>query len=284
MADAGALTLAFLRAHPADAARVLETAEPAGRAELFRRIPARVGGEVLAQLPPRSAAQTLSALPDERATELLARMGVQRAVAVLQHIDEPRRSQLIGGLPTASALATKLLIGYPEDAVGAHMDPAVLALPPGASAADALHRAIHAERTLERIFVVDDGGRLLGWLPLDELLRAPQAAMLESLRPRSAAVLAAQTPLAGAATHPGWHQASILPVVDRGNRLVGELTRDALERALHAARSSAAPPHPLEDSIGGVVARSYWHGLSGILRVLLSLLPPVAPVARRREG
>lgn len=284
MADASALTLAFLRLHPRDAAQVLEAVEPAARAELFGRIPARVGSEVLAQLMPRSAAQTLSALPDDRATELVARMRVQRAVAMLQHVDEPRRSRLIAALPTASALATRLLLGYEADEVGSHMDPAVLALAPGAGAAEALQRVIHAQPPVDRIFVVADDGRLLGWLPLEELLRAPQAAALETLKPRAAPLLAARTPLASAGTHPGWHDTSILPVVDRGNRLVGTLTRDALERATQQWRVSGATARPLEDSLTGMAVRSYWQGLSGILRVLLTLLPPIGAAARRQGG
>lgn len=284
MADAGALTLAFLRSHPGDAAQVLETVDPAARAELFSRVPARVGGEVLAQLMPRSAAQTLSALPDERATELVGRLRVQRAVAMLQHVDEPRRSRLIAALPTASAIATRLLLGYADNEVGSHMDPAVLALAPGASAADALQRVVRAEPPVDRIFLVDGDGRLLGWLPLDEILRAPQSAALEALKPRVAPLLAARTPLAAAEMHPGWQEASILPVVDRANRLVGTLARDGLARATQQPRGGEAAARPLDDSLAGMAVRSYWHGLSSILRVLLTLLPPIGPVSRRHEG
>jgi hypothetical protein len=95
---------------------------------------------------------------------------------------------------------------------------------------------------------------------------------------RPDAVLAASTPLAGAAAHPGWRRSSLLPVVEPGDRLLGALTRDALERALGGApgRSSAAG----EDTLLGLLARSYWEGLSGIAEAAATLLPP----ARRVSG
>ena len=47
MAEAQALTLAFLADHPAEAARVVETLAVSDAAALFAEIPARVGAHVL---------------------------------------------------------------------------------------------------------------------------------------------------------------------------------------------------------------------------------------------
>ncbi len=278
MADAESLTYAFMRAHPAEAAQVLEAVVAAEAAALLARAPAHTGAGVLAAMLPASAARAVAALDDERATELVGALGAQSAVALLRHIGEPRRSQLIAGLPTAAALASRLLLGYPEDSVGAWADPHVVAAAPETPASDALERVRGTDSAHEGVFVVDAGQRLLGWLPLALLLRAPQGTALEALMSRPDAVLAASTPLAGAAAHPGWRRSSLLPVVEPGDRLLGALTRDALERALGRApgRSSAAG----EDTLLGLLARSYWDGLSGIAEAAATLLPP----ARRVSG
>ena len=77
MAEAGVLTLAYVSAHPADAARVLETVPPAESAALFASLPARAAAPVLpAMLPPR-AARVLGALDDEHALALLSAAGAQ---------------------------------------------------------------------------------------------------------------------------------------------------------------------------------------------------------------
>jgi len=179
---------------------------------------------------------------------------------------------------TAAALASKLLLGYVEDSVGAWTDPDVLALPGATRAGDALERVRHAEATVRRVFVTTGEGRLEGWVPLPALLRAPADATLGSILQRPESVISARTPLAGALAHPGWEHASLLPVVEPGERLVGVLTRDALTRALgRTARAQRAAP---AGTLGGMLALGYWDALSGGAEAMVTLLPGVRAVGR----
>jgi magnesium transporter len=280
MADAESLTHAFMRAHPAEAAQVLEALPAAEAAALLTRTPAHTAAPVLGAMLPASAAQAVGAVDDERATELVGALGAQPAVALLRHIGEPRRSRLIAGLPTAAALAARALLGYPEDSVGAWAEPGVVAVAPETPASEALERTRRTDSTLGYVFVVDASRRLAGWLPLAVLLRAPTGARLEALMSRPPALLAATTPLAGAAAHPGWQAASVLPVVEVGERLLGALSRDALERALGRARD-AAPPAGGETLLG-VLARGYWESLSGITEAAATLLPQAPRIGGER--
>jgi Mg/Co/Ni transporter MgtE len=278
MADAATLTFAFMRAHPADAARVLESATVPQVVELFVGVPARIGGAVFAELPPRTAAKVLLAMPEERAIDILAQIGSQPAVAVLRHIEEPHRGQLIAGLPTAAALAAKLLVQFVDDSVGSHVDPSVIATASSMRVGEALERVRHADMPVDRLFIVDDQRRLLGWIALDALLRAPSEAKLDTLVREVPARLAAHTPLSGARSHPGWQVSSALPVVDRGNRLVGVITRDALERALQ--RTTAPDTEaPVENSLTAVLVRGCWLGMSGIIEAVAASLPAARPIS-----
>lgn len=282
MADAETLSLAFMRTHPAEAARVLEAQAPAAAAELLGRVPARLAAPVLSAMLPNAAARSLAGLDDEPALALLGGLGTQPVVAVLRHVAEPRRARLIAGLPTAAALASKLLLGYVEDAVGAWADPDVLALPGATRAAEALERVRHTDATVQRVFVTSAGGKLEGWVPLPALLRAPEGATLASVMQRPEAVIPAQTPLAGALRHPGWERASLLPVVEIGERLVGVLTRDALTRALgRSARATRVAPG---ETLAGMMALGYWDVLSGGAEAMATLLPKVDAVGRRANG
>jgi len=266
-----------MRVHPAEAARVLEAVEPREAALLLARVPARLAAPVVAAMLPSAATRSLAGLQDDQALALFGELGTQPVVAMLRHFSEPRRSRLIDGLPTTAALASKLLLGYVEDSVGAWTDPDVLTLPGATRAAEALERMRHVEATLQRVFVIDDAGQFAGWVPLSMLLRAPAGASLTSVMTRPESTLPAQTPLTGALTHPGWERASIMPVVESGERLVGALTRDALARALRrTARPSRAAD---DDTIVGTMARGYWDALSGGAEAMVTMLPPVRPVA-----
>jgi Mg/Co/Ni transporter MgtE len=180
---------------------------------------------------------------------------------------------------SAAALASKLLLGYVEDSVGAWTDPDVLALPGATRAAEALERVRHIDATVQRVFVTGSDGRLEGWVPLPALLRAPEGATLASVMQRPDGVMSAKTPLAGALAHPGWESSSLLPVLESGERLVGVLTRDALTRAL--GRSARATPAIPGETLAGMLALGYWDALSGGAEAMVTLLPPVKAVGGR---
>lgn len=283
MADVESLTLAFLSAHPAEAARVLERLPGGQAAELFSRVPARVGAPALVAMLPTAAARVLAALEDAPALALLTSVGVQAAVSVLRYVAEPRRGRLIEGLPTATAMASRLLLGYPEDAVGAWVDPDVIALPPETPARDALERVRTGEEAnIDRLYAIDGERRLIGIVELAALMRAAQTATLEVLMHKPAAVLTAMTTLTGAASQRGWERASALPVVERGGRLIGILPRATLARAL--ARHRAAAQAVAEVSLAGMIGRGYWDTVSGLAEAAIALLPAAKPVHPEQNG
>lgn len=275
------LSLAFMRGHPAQAARVLEALPEADAAALFQRAPARLGAAVLAAMLPRRAARCIEALDDARALEVLVSMGTQPTVAVLRHLPEARRQPLIAGLPTATALASTLMLGYTEDTLGAWADPDVITLTADARVGDVLERVRQTPPAHAWVFVTDAQQRLAGVVGLAALLQAPHGASVATLMQRTPAVLAANAPLSGAAAHPGWERSSTLPVVEPGERLVGALTRDALARAL---RRIAPAPVASDATLPVLFARGYWHTLSGLFESGLALLPRVPAALEGNDG
>ena len=276
MADAETLTQAFIDAHPSDAARELAALPANEAAALFVRLPPRLGGPVLAAMLPPTAARVLDALDNDRVMALLASIGVQPAVAILRHLPDPRRSRLIDGLPTAVALASRMLLGYPEDTVGAWTDPDIVALPPETTVADATARIRVATSDVGRVHVIGPGERLVGTVELAALLRAQETAQLGSVLGEPPHVLAAVASLAGAATHRGWNLTASLPVVERGDRLVGVLRRATLARALRRTGADARARE--QESLSAVLARGYWDALSGLVAATITLLPSARPV------
>ena len=276
MAEAQTLTLAFVSSHPADAARVLEALPAVDAADLFETLPARALAPVLTAMLSPAAARIIAVLDDRVALGLLAAAGVQAAVAILRHIPEPRRSRLIEGLSTATALASRLLLGYPEDTVGAWVNPETIALAPEVTAADALAR-VRSENDLEagEIYVVGNEQILLGLIDLQVLLRAPPATALSALMRPAIASLPALMPLSGAAAHKAWRRTSVLPVVERGMRLVGVLHATQLAQA---SGSGVRRAEAGEDTLLGLVARGYWDTVSGLLTIGLNALPPTKRV------
>lgn len=277
MAEPEALTLTYIRAHPAEAARVLERIPGADAAALFATVPARAGAPVLTAMLPSAAARILGSLDDAPTLALLGAAGVQAAVTVLRYIPEPRRSRLLGGLPTATAVASRVLLGYPDDSVGAWANPDFIAFAPETRVSDALERIRDGnERNVEQVYAVDHDQRLIGIVDLLDLLRVPDSTTLAAVLHKPLTMLTAMTPLTGAATQRGWQQSSVLPVVERDGRLIGVMHRATLARAL--ARSRATTQSAAEVTITGVLTRGYWDAASGLVEAGLWLLPPAKPV------
>jgi len=282
MAEAHSLSFAFMRLRPAQAARVLEAMPAADAAALFARVPARLGTIVLSAMLPTAAARSIGQLDDERAMELIGALGVQPATALLRHVAEPRRGRLIAGLPTAIALASRAFLGYAEDSVGAWTDPDVIALPGASAVREALERVRSTRAYADEIFVVESDQRLAGQVRLADLLRAAENVPIGTLPMKDEALLAVHTPLAGAMSHPGWAEHGALPVVERGKRLIGVLTREALVGA--ATRIGGSPRPEDGGTVAGTLARGYWESLSGVVQAAVTLLPVIGPVNGRRGG
>lgn len=282
MSDAQALTLAFVGNHPVEAARVIEALPAADAAALFAEIPARIGHRVLTAMLTTAAARVLGALSDAQALALLTAAGTQTAVALLRHIADPRRTRLIAGLPTVSALASRVLLAFPEDAVGAWCDPEVIALAPATSALDALQRVRQGhESGIERIVVVDAERRIAGEATLEALMHAPDRATLANVMRPPVTKIAAMMPIAAATALRAWEQASTLPVVDRDGRLIGVLRRSALARAMR--ERSRQTQAVAARTVTAIVASGYWNVISGLAGAALTMLPAVDRVAPEDE-
>jgi magnesium transporter len=270
------LSFAFLESHPTDAARVLERVAPQGVAALLADAPARLVAPALRAMLPLHAARCLETLADDIVSGLLRAMGPQAGVAVLHYVPEARRAALLAQLPTPLAVAFHLLLGYPQDSVGAWMNPRVLALPEDTTAENVLRRLRESEGENDcSIFVISSAQQLLGRVDLPEVLRAGHDARLSGLMHKVVYTLPARSSILAVERHAGWDDRQLLPVVERENRFVGALDRGVLVRAL--LRRRPAGPGARYGDIAAVAANQYWLGVAGLIQAIVAMLPVARP-------
>lgn len=277
------LSLEFMRSHPAQAARVLESLPAEDAVEMFGYAPARLADSVLTNMLPNKAANCLALLDEERALELLAPMGTQPCVSILRYMPETRRRAMIAGLPTAVSVASSLLLGYADDTVGAWVDPDVTMMSVDTRVGQALDRLRMGEsRECALLFVIDTKAHLVGQASINALLKANDEVTLGAIMQRSGFTLMAHAPLAATPAHPGWESGFMLPVVERDGRLIGMMTRDSLTRALR--RTTSSTDNVVEHaSLSQLFALGYWHALSGLLEGALTILPKVSPILEKND-
>jgi magnesium transporter len=273
------LTLAFVEGHPADAARVLEGLPAPESAAFVARLPARLGALLLRHMAPLYGGRLLALLDEKTALALVERLSLQEAAGLLQQLSSERQARLLQALPVATAVALRLLIGYPRSTCGAAMDPWPPAASPGTLAEEALAqvRAFDGDPG-DALFVVNGQRRLLGVVPLAVLVKAtPRDTLMKLMRPPVHAVSALAT-LSSVAQHSGWAEFHALPVVERDNRLVGRLHRSAVNPTRQPPLE-AAEGHP-----GAGLAAAYWQVLAALAQIVVGVLPAIRPIDGTRNS
>jgi len=266
------LSFAYIESHPVDAARVLERVAPPNVSALLADMPARLAAPMLRAMLPLHAARCLENLEDQSVPGLLRAMGPQSGVAVLHYMAESRRNDLLAQLPTAQAMAFRLLLGYPEDTVGAWMDPRVLALPANTTTEAALRRLREADEDCAAgIYVIGTDQSLQGHVDLPALLRAPADAPLYKIMHKATYTLPARATIRAVEEHAGWDDHQSLPVVERDNRFVGALDRGVLARAFLRNRTNR--PNAGYSAVAATIAGGYWLGVSSLIQLIVGLLP-----------
>jgi magnesium transporter len=278
MREVNGLSLAFIGGHPAEAARVLEGLSPADSAEFLAEVEPRLAVPVLRHLGPAFSAKVFGRLSDDQVGRLLQPMGPQEVSRLLQHVPVERQTPLLARLPVATAVAVRMLIGYPRGTCGACMDPSPLVFAAEGTIAEGLEHLRQFEgEPGDCAFICESQRRLVGVISLAELVRAaPRAAVASAMRPPEHTVSALAS-VGSLAEHRGWERFHVLPVVERDNRLVGAVHRRTLLTQLSGASAKADPP--LAAGAAGV----YWLTLSALTQGVVRALPPVSPVGKTRR-
>jgi magnesium transporter len=283
MRESNRLSLAFAESHPADAAQVLAALPVADSTAFLGALPAKTAAALARRLPPDYAAHVLERLEPEPAARLVEALGPQAAAAALTRAAPGTQAAMLNAVPVATAVALRLLVGYPEDTAGARMDPWTPMLPAHLTVAEAVDELKGFDGELGSVvFVVAAERRLVGWVGLAELLRASPRDSLERVMKKAAPAVSALTPLASLVHHPRWSEHHLLAVVERDDRLVGALKHAAVADAVNGGDGGA---RGAADAMT-LMAASYWQSAAALMQLAVSLLPAVPPVdgGERRDG
>lgn len=194
----------------------------------------------LAQLPAEKAALALHRLEhDFRARVLASEHDPVFLKYLLEVLDTDEAADLIADLPRAEgdslleglsrAEEVEQLLSYPPDSAGGIMDTHLLVASLSdsvAEASDYLRRHAAEVDQNHDLWVVDDEGRLAGYVSLAQLLIAPQTSLLEELAERDPPSVSPDTDQEQAAHMVERYDLSQLPVVDEQGQLLGQITSE----------------------------------------------------------
>ena len=167
-------------------------------------------------------------IDDEKIGRLIVRADPDDAVMFIDSLSDHRREKILALLDPERQAAVRELINYPEGTVGRIMTTDFMALSPDTTAQGAIDK-IRERGELESFFylyVVDQAGKLVGVVPIRNLVIAPPNRKLSDMMiadPVKANVFTDQEEAARLVSR---YELLALPIIDEAGRLEGIITVD----------------------------------------------------------
>jgi magnesium transporter len=210
------------KSHPADIALLFKGLAPAEVRQLFDVLfSSRRAATTLKELPPELLPDILALIDDEKVGRLIVRADPDDAVTFIDSLPEERRERVMNLLDPERRAAVRELINYPEGTVGRLMTTDFMAQ----GAIDKIRERGELE-SFFYLYVVDDSGKLIGVVPIRNLVIAPPDRTLNEMMiadPIKADVFMDQEEAARIVAK---YELLALPIVDEGGRLEGIITVD----------------------------------------------------------
>jgi len=259
----------FLREHPAEAARALESVSAEERADILADEPPDSAVQVLRALSPAASAEALQGMEIRSAVALLTRMPSGPAAQRVMRLSWATQEALLSAVPAPWNKNLERALLTPPHSAGAFMTRHAPALPEDLTVGEAIEHLRRRPGQLSfEIFVVDRAGRLSGRTDLAEIHKSPTVRPLTGLMQPKPASLALRTPIRSLLHDPLWQRYDTLPIVDPSGLMLGALAHRALRaRAETKDKAPAMLASPLVDASDLI-----WSGYAAAVDVAVAVL------------
>jgi magnesium transporter len=210
-------------------ADLVEHLEPEERVFIINLLEPDGAGEVLVEIEPPVQMKILSDLDDEAISQIVEGLDSDDAADLVGDLPEARARDIIDRLTDPVSEGLEKLLPYPEDTAGGIMALEFVAV----DARGTVQDAVEVVRAMKEkvgdfyyVWVVDELGKLVGFLPLKDLvLEPPHRTVREIMNPEVTSVdaLADQEEVIHLVKK---YDLVSIPVVDDQHRLVGRITHD----------------------------------------------------------
>ena len=216
--------------HPSDIADVVEALGDELRLALVRALPTELASETLAEMEEGEIrAELLTALAPAEGAELLHELSDDDATDLVGELAPEAQDRLLAALPTDEAGDIRGLLRYDEDTAGGIMTTALVSVLGHVTAGEAIEAVRVRGREVEdfyTVFVVDEDTKLLGTVPLDDLILSDTGHRIRDLVEPTVASVLPQADQEQVSHMIARYNLASLPVVSADGVLLGRITFD----------------------------------------------------------
>lgn len=223
--------LALSRLDEGETERVLEALRPDDAAEL------------IGHLSEMQAAQAISTLEADIAAAIVHELPSDEQADVLGDLDEAHAEAILDSLPDDEAAAVRELAAYDDNVAGGLMVSELLRFTDQMTVAEVIERLSkqqddYDETDIRYGYVCDDADRLVGVLPMSNLLFVKRSSTVGDAMIREPLSIVDNMPLRDLVEFFDSHNFLGVPVVDSSGALKGVVHREAVEYAASRATES----------------------------------------------
>lgn len=266
--DLDALSSFATSTHAHIVADCISDLEPEERWRVLAALPIEHRAAIVAELDPDVQEELVHQADRREVAAVLERMAPDDRADLVGRLTEKAREELLPLLNKAAREDVRRLLSQVPGTVGAIMNTDFAALKPDLTVAAALaelRAQAPRKETIYYAYVVDDDGRLIGFVSLKDLILAPASAKVRDIMHEDVLRVTASDPEERAARLVQEYDLIALPVVDDDGRIVGIVTHDDVADAIRRevtedfARIGAVSPPKGDESYMTTPAWRHFH-------------------------
>src|SRR4051812_47195762 len=227
--DAGLLRSLVGELHEADTGDLIEALDPDLRPQLIALMGKDFDFTALTEVDDAVREEILEGLTAETVAEGVRELDSDDAVYILEDLPKEDQAEILEQLPQPERAAISKRLDYPEESAGRRMQTEFIAVTPAWTVGQAIDYMRETEDLPERffeIYVVDAGGKFLGAVPLDRLMRTKRPVAMSELMEPERNVVRADDDQEEVARRFERYNLVAAPVIDANERMVGVITFD----------------------------------------------------------
>jgi magnesium transporter len=227
--DAAGIEAFLSPLHPADIAEMLQQLDVEEQIVCLKRLETQRAAEVLTVLDSKSGQALLTLLSDREVGALLEELPSDDAADLISTLTPEKTERVEALLPTADRAEIQELLEFGADTAGGLMQVERVAVRDDASILDAIdvvRRAADSIENPQRVYVVDDAGKLVGELSIFDLVVQPHGRRVRDAMHHPVVSVPVDMDQRQVASVFSKYDEFTMPVVDGQGRLVGRITMD----------------------------------------------------------
>ena len=217
--------------HPADIAELCDELSEEEARFLYRQLDNEKAAEALTEMDEDLRNDLLEDLPSEVvAKRFVNYMDTDDAVEIIRDMDEEKQEEILSHIKDIEQAGDIVdLLQYDEDTAGGLMSTEMVVVNENWSMPECLKEMRRQAEDLDDIYyiyVVDDDERLCGLFPLKKMVTSPSVVKVKHVMNRDVVSVDVDTPIDEVAMLIEKYNLVAIPVVDKIDRLLGQITVD----------------------------------------------------------